>query len=95
MNTANLQMEGVLLALAALCGELKRKAVLNDEDLERILVTAEKGATARASALSNANVEAILFPIRFLRLGLRDGMPGLDYGSIAAGIGRERRPDPP
>ncbi|MBR0651762.1 hypothetical protein GXW78_18985 [Roseomonas terrae] len=90
MNTANLQMEGVLLAVAALCAELRRRAVLTDEDLERAFTVAEGGASARAAALRNANAEAILFPIRFLRLGLRDSARGLDYGAIAAEVGRER-----
>ena len=90
MNTANLQMEGVLLALAALCAELRRGGALNDEDLGRAFSVAERGASARAASLRNANAEAILFPIRFLRLGLRDGAQALDYGSIAAEVGRER-----
>ncbi|CAA0096696.1 Uncharacterised protein [Starkeya nomas] len=90
MNTANLQMEGVLLALAALCDVLKRKDVLNGDEIAAALDRAEKGASARAPGLSEANVEAIRFPIRFLcRAMERDG-DALDYAAIAAGIGRMR-----
>ena len=37
MNTANLQMEGTLLALAALCEALKRKGMLNGEEIAEAL----------------------------------------------------------
>jgi len=90
MNTANLQMEGTLLALAALCEALKQKGMLSPAELENALDCAERGVSARAAALSVSNVEAIRFPIRFLRVALqRDGQP-LDYSSIAAHIGRAR-----
>ncbi|WP_029349331.1 hypothetical protein [Bosea sp. 117] len=91
MNTANLQMEGTLLALAALTEVLARKGILSAEDLTEALGCAERGASARSSGLSEANKEAIRFPIRFLRHALqqRDGA-ALDYAAIAAGVGRTR-----
>ncbi|GHE77559.1 hypothetical protein GCM10019059_40690 [Camelimonas fluminis] len=90
MNTANLQMEGVLLALAALCDTLKRQGVLNMPDLESALDRAEAGASDRGGDLSEANREAIRFPIRFLRMALQTGERPLDYRSIAVEIGRMR-----
>ncbi|MDR6955805.1 hypothetical protein J2X65_005188 [Ancylobacter sp. 3268] len=33
MNTANLQMEGLLLALAALCDALKRRGLLTGDEI--------------------------------------------------------------
>ena len=90
MNTANLQMEGTLLALAALCEALKRKGMLSGEEIADALVCAEKGASARSSGLSEANVEAIRFPIRFLRLAMQRDGQALDYAAIAAGVGRTR-----
>ncbi len=91
MNTANLQMEGVLLALAALCRALREKDVLNEEEFARILTEAENGTSGRSSRLSEANLEAIRFPIRFLRRALaQDASGGIDYDLIAAGVGKER-----
>ncbi len=88
MNTANLQMEGLLLALAALCGELKRKGALSGSEIEAALGLAENGASTRLSELSEANVEAIHFPIRFLRLALQGDGKDLDFRTICAEIGR-------
>lgn len=89
MNTANLQLEGLLLAVAALCGELKRKRMLDGAEIESALDRAEQGASARMSELSDANLEAIQFPVRFLRHALRD-VGKLDYRTIAVEIGRQR-----
>ncbi|CEJ15348.1 hypothetical protein BN1110_05691 [bacterium YEK0313] len=90
MNTANLQMEGLLLALAALCVELKRKDILSERDIGAALDLAESGASARLSELRDANTEAIHFPIRFLRQALSRGDGPLDYRAITATIGRLR-----
>ena len=89
MNTANLQLEGMLLALSALCRALREKGVMNDAEIADALGTAEAAARARggASALRGANVEAIHFPIRFLRLALKEGPCALDFSSIAAEVG--------
>lgn len=89
MNTANLQLEGLLLAMAALFGELKRKGVLVSGEIEAALDRADSGASARATELSDANREAIHFPVRFLREALRDGAKPLDYRTITAEIGRQ------
>jgi hypothetical protein len=83
-------MEGLLLALTALCRELQRKSVLSKGEIEAALDDAETGASARASEFSDANVEAIHFPIRFLRLALRRNGQALDFRTIAAEIGRMR-----
>ena len=70
MNTANLQLQGILLAMYALLDSLKHKGVLNQQEIEQALETAETNALAdatRVASLSNANLDAVLFPIRFLR----------------------------
>lgn len=90
MNTANLQMEGVLLALAALCDTLRSKGILENEELASLLARAEQGASGREQPLSEANIEAVRFPIRFLRCALEQDRPGLDYDAIAAEVGRAR-----
>ncbi|MBS7543925.1 hypothetical protein [Ancylobacter oerskovii] len=90
MNTANLQMEGTLLALAALCEALKQKGVLTGEEIAGALACAEAGISSRAPGMSEANREAIRFPIRFLRRAMERDGSALDYAAIAAGVGRTR-----
>ncbi|MGO4175885.1 hypothetical protein [Bosea sp. TAF32] len=79
MNTANLQLEGLLLSVAAAFAELKRKGVLQSSDLDNALARAEEGVSQRTTELSEANAEAIQFPIRFLREALREPHGSLDY----------------
>ena len=93
MNTANLQLEGLLLAIAALCAELKRKGALDANEIEAALDRAARGASDRMTDLSDANTEAVLFPIRFLREALRQADGRLDYRSLAAEVGRARDAD--
>jgi hypothetical protein len=89
MNTANLQMEGVLLVLTSLVAAMKRKGLLNDDDCDAALSDAESMAFGRDS-LSEANREAILFPIRFLKAAshMRDGGQ-ISYSDLTAAVGRE------
>ena len=70
MNTANLQLKGILLALYALLDTLKSKGVLNQQEIEDALKAAEAKASTEAEerdGLSEANADAIAFPIRFLQ----------------------------
>ncbi|UZF95612.1 hypothetical protein [Bosea sp. NBC_00550] len=90
MNTANLQLEGLMLSVAALFEELKRKGVLAASEIEAALARAENGASERTTELSEANAEAIRFPIRFLKEALRESNDALDYRSVAAKVGRAR-----
>jgi hypothetical protein len=89
MNTANLQVEGLLLALSSLCRELKSQGALDSAGIAAALDRAEASATRRDGGLSDSNAEAVRFPIRFLRLALENG-EALDYQVIASRIGRER-----
>lgn len=89
MNTANLQMEGLLLALAAVCRELERKGALDSAETAAALEQAEASAARRNGEVSDSNLEAIRFPIRFLRLAL-ESAEAPDYQVIAARIGRTR-----
>jgi hypothetical protein len=78
MDTANLQLEGLHLALAALLAMLRDSGVASSEQIEAALADAERLARADpANAdLSPANVEAKAFPIRLLRLA--NQRPGQD-----------------
>jgi hypothetical protein len=46
MNAANLQLEGLLLALYALLDGLKQKGLLTEQEIEEALSTAEANALA-------------------------------------------------
>ncbi|HEY1735779.1 MAG TPA: hypothetical protein VGG12_03955 [Methylovirgula sp.] len=90
MNTANLQLEGLLLSLSALFETMRRKGLLTTEEIERALDDAEAGAKRadRLEPLSDANLDAIQFPIRFLRIAtnLTSGQR-VSFSELAAMIG--------
>jgi len=94
MNTANLQLEGLLLAMAGLIDELKRKGVLSQGEVAHVLAAAEANAAmldGRPRDVSPANVDAILFPIRFLR---QANIVGDDqsrtFSATAAAVGQSK-----
>lgn len=98
MNTANLQLEGMLIALASLVGALKQKGLLSQEDIEEALTNADAATDADAETrteLRPAHFDAIRFPLRFLRLA-NDLPPdqSLSFAKIATMIG-ETKPDQP
>ena len=71
MNSANLQLEGLLLALYALLDAVKSKGLLNEQEIDEALATAEANALAdpqRVTQLSAASLDGVTFPIRFLRI---------------------------
>ena len=71
MNTANLQLEGLYLAIAAINNALVIKGVLSREEVDTALRTAEATATIEDqenSKLSPALKDAIVFPLRLLQL---------------------------
>lgn len=96
MNTANLQLEGLLLALSAVVGVLRRKGIVSDAELDAALMEAESVALedkARPDGISSANVEAVLFPIRYLRAASK-GLPDdavLPFSRIATRVGQSKR----
>jgi hypothetical protein len=96
MNTANLQLEGLLLALSAVVGVLRRKGIVSDAELDAALSEAESAAMkddARPEGISAANVEAVLFPIRYLRAASK-GLPEeavLPFSRIATKVGQAKR----
>ncbi|WP_274425853.1 hypothetical protein [Chelativorans sp. YIM 93263] len=96
MNTANLQMEGMLMAMAALCQLMRRKGLADAEEIEAALAEAETTLAndrLRPEEISHANVEAALFPLRFLREANRREVPGsaTAFTEIATTVGRARR----
>ncbi|MGA3303734.1 MAG: hypothetical protein ABSC72_10655 [Methylovirgula sp.] len=90
MNTANLQLEGLLLSLSALVEAMRRKGLLTADEIDQALDDAEAGAQRanRCEPLSDANLDAIQFPIRFLRTAtnLTAGQR-VSFSEVAAMIG--------
>jgi hypothetical protein len=79
MNTANLQLEGVYIVLAALLEALMAKGHFDRNQLISILAEAERGIavdSSRPAEIRDANVEAIAFPARFLKSALAASSDG-------------------
>jgi hypothetical protein len=79
MNTANLQLEGVYAVLAALLQALLDKKVLSEDELGLMLAEVERAIVADAGRpieVRASNVEAMCFPIRFLRSSLQASSQG-------------------
>lgn len=70
MNVANLQLEGLLMAVASINHALVKKGILTKEEVDIALRKAEARETDqdRAEELRTANRDAITFPIRLLLL---------------------------
>lgn len=96
MNTANLQLEGLYLAMAAIAKALVRKGALTEEEIDRALRTAEAVALSddrSVEDLSPANRDAVVFPIRLLRLANQaptDEIP--DFYTLAKRVGETKPP---
>ena len=70
MNVANLQLEGLMMAVAAINHVLVRKGILGVDEIDAALVKAQSNMTGeeRSSELSPASRDAINFPIRVLQV---------------------------
>jgi hypothetical protein len=98
MNTANLQLEGVYAILAALLNAIREKGLLNADEIDELLAGVEQDLMSdpqRPAELRAANVEAICFPTRFLRLALQTPSEGrqLSFTQVASRVGMSK-PDP-
>jgi len=94
MNTANLQLEGLLLLAHELLRDLQRKSIITSEDISSILGAAERRALHEINGrpdLSDANALAILFPIAFLRRSLAESSEGRSFADIARDVSSEGR----
>ena len=84
MNTANLQLEGLYMALAALVEALKDRGALSADDVDTALARAERSVFEGKEELPPANMEAVGFPIRLLRLANSTSLAGrtLAFGEL-------------
>lgn len=74
MNVANLQLEGLLMAIASINNVLVHKGLLTIDEVDDALRRAEAGITAEERLyedMSPANRDAVCFPIRLLQLANR------------------------
>lgn len=70
MNVANLQLEGLIMAVASINHVLVRKGVLTIGDVDTALLKAQSNMTGeyRSSELSLSSRDAINFPLRILQV---------------------------
>ena len=95
MNTANLQLEGVYAALTALMTALRDKGLLSQAEIDQALAKAESGLASdarRPAEVSAANVEAICFPLRYLRMANQAAAeePAPSFSVLAARVGQSK-----
>ena len=95
MNPANLQLEGLYLAVAAVMNALRDKGVLSAHELDQALSAAEnriESDPARRTNLSDSNREAICFPLRFLRLANENSAAGknLSFSELTTLVGQTK-----
>jgi hypothetical protein len=92
MNTANLQLRGLVMALAAIVEVMKRNGLMTADELDEALSTAEKHVIGQddLNELTESNLDAIYFPIRALRWASESGN-SLSFDTIAATVGETKQ----
>lgn len=98
MNTANLQLEGLLMAIAGLNQMLVAKGVVSVEEIDKCLARYEQtvlGDDRVVEDLSPANRDVIAFPVRLLRLAnnMSDGAGTPTFAELARMVGETKGPD--
>lgn len=69
MNVANLQLHGLLMAVASINNALVHKGILSVDDIDRALRKAESNLTGEERLFEDmtpANRDAVCFPVQFL-----------------------------
>ena len=91
MNTANPQLEGLYLALAAINRLLVEKQLVTHEEIHRVLKDAENTVLSdpQPATVSHAHTKAVAFPIRFLMLANDTSAKGgsVDFETLARQVG--------
>lgn len=98
MNTANLQLEGLYATLVALFGALREKGLFDEGEIDALLAGVEQRLVSdpnRPRELRDANLDAICFPARLLRLALGETATGqsVSFSALAARVGRRDKPE--
>ena len=97
VNVANLQLEGLLMAVASINNLLVNQGLLSVDDIDTALREAEAGLAGDEHLVGKmppANREAACFPIRLLRLAnnmqSETGIP--PFSELARTIGQAKEP---
>lgn len=96
MNVANLQIEGLMMAVPSLTQALVRKGVLSVEEVDLAFARAEASMTGEERLqedLPPSNRDAACFPIRLLRLanGSADDTDICAFSELARMVGQTKR----
>lgn len=95
MNVANLQLEGLMMALASLNNLLVHKGLLTIDEIDEALHRTESAFTSDERLyedMSPSQRDAVCFPLRLLRLANKDqseaGIPS--FSDLARRVGRQK-----
>ena len=95
VNVANLQLEGLLMAVASINNLLVHEKLLSIDDIDTALRKAEAGLTGDEHVLgdmSPANRDAVCFPIRLLRLANLQSATGVPpFAELARAVGQTKK----
>ncbi len=96
MNVANLQLEGLYLAIAAMHETLIRKGVVTRDDVDDAMREAEQTAindNRSVESLRPAERDALAFPARLLRAANATADDGAQsFSQLARRVGTEKLP---
>ena len=97
MHVANLQLEGLLMAVASINNVLVRKGILTVEEIDTALRKAEAAMTGEErnhEDLTPSNREAVCFPIRLLQLANLGQSEGSvqPFSELARTVGQIKEP---
>jgi hypothetical protein len=97
MNVANLQLEGLMMALASVNNLLVRKGLVSIDEIDEALHRAESAFASEprlSDDMSPAQRDAVCFPLRLLRMANKGeaeaGVPG--FPDLARMVGRGKVP---
>ena len=97
MNVANLQLEGLMMALASINNLLVRKGLVSIDEIDEALHRAESAFTSEPRLyddMSPAQRDAVCFPLRLLRMANRgeaaDGVP--NFPDLTKMVARRKEP---
>jgi hypothetical protein len=91
VNTANLQLEGMVMVIASLCEALVDKGLLNHTEVGDALKRANRAVERDdARQLSEANLAAVSFPNHLLSLAnqAHERGKGFTFSDYAALVGK-------
>lgn len=97
MKVANLQIQGLLMAIASINNTLVRNGILNVDDIDLALRKAEANLTGEERLfedMSPTNRDAVCFPIRFLQAAnLGQGEMNIQsFAELARHVGQAKEP---